>query len=258
MSHPTFRVVILSLLLFVGLAASATAQEASPTAQEPTPVSDSIEVLPADALVGGASLGEWYARWWQWAISFPIEVQPTSEGQCGFGQSGPVFFLPAYFAPGIEGPVMCIVPAGMALFVPFHGAECSTVEPPPFFGRDEEALRACAEGLTGLPGDLSLTVNGQELLTSELPPITTPLFTLNFPENNVFGVSAGIAASVASGYEVMLAPLPAGEYEVTVSGPGGEGHQMQFAYRVIVQEPAVIEPAATPDAATPAVATPTA
>ncbi|CAN5706916.1 hypothetical protein BH23CHL4_BH23CHL4_08650 [soil metagenome] len=94
---------------------------------------------------------------------------------------------------------MCIVPAGMALFVPLHGAECSTVEPPPFFGRDEAALRACAEGMTGLPGDLSLTVNGQELLTSELTQVTTPLFTFNFPENNVFGVSAGIAASVASG-----------------------------------------------------------
>jgi len=258
MSHPTFRVVILSLLLFVGLAASVTAQEASPTAQETTPVSDSIEVLPADALVGGASLGEWYARWWQWIISFPIETQPTSEGQCGFGQSGSVFFLPGYFAPGIEGPVTCIVPAGMALFVPIHGVECSTVEPPPFFGRDEEALRACAEGMTSLPGDLSLTVNGQELLTSELTQVTTPLFTFNFPENNVFGVPAGVAASVASGYNVMLAPLPAGEYEVTVSGTGGEGQQMQFAYRVIVQEPAVIEPAATPNAATPAVATPTA
>ena len=29
--------------------------------------------------------------------------------------------------------------------VPAGGVECSTAEPPPFFGRDEEELRACAE-----------------------------------------------------------------------------------------------------------------
>ena len=259
MSRPKFPAVVLSLLLLVGLAASATAQEATPPAQEASPVSHSIDVHPPDALVGDASLGEWYARWWQWAISYPVEVQPRSEGQCGFGQSGPVFFLPARFTRGIEGPVTCIVPADTSLFVPLHGVECSTVEPPPFFGRDEAALRACAEGMmTDFFDDLSLTVNGQELLTSERPLVTTPLFTFNFPENNVFGVPAGVAASVASGYNVMLMPLPDGVYELTMSGTGGEGQQMQVAYRVIVEGPQVIEPEATPDAATPDVATPTA
>ena len=29
-------------------------------------------------------------------------------------------------------------------FVPLLGSECSTVEPPPFFGRDESELRRCA------------------------------------------------------------------------------------------------------------------
>jgi hypothetical protein len=252
MFQPKFRVFILSLLLLVGLGSSAMGQEA-------TPVADSVSVHPPDALVGDASVTEWYARWWQWAISFPIEIQPTSEGQCGFGQSGPVFFLPGYFTAGIEGPVTCVVPAGTSLFVPLDGVECSTVEPPPFFGRDEAELRACAEGwVDDLPGDLSLTVNGQELLTSEPPLVTTPLFTFNFPETNVYGVPAGVAASVASGYNVLLMPLPAGEYELTVSGTGSQGQQMRFVYRVIVEGPQVMEPAATPDAATPDAASPAA
>jgi hypothetical protein len=35
------------------------------------------------------------------------------------------------------------VSTGVALLLPLFTTECSTVEPPPFFGSDEAELRAC-------------------------------------------------------------------------------------------------------------------
>ena len=59
-----------------------------------------VEILPPDELWAGATRGEWDARWWQWAVSMPEEVNPgfdvTGE-RCGYGQFGPVFFVPAAF-----------------------------------------------------------------------------------------------------------------------------------------------------------------
>ena len=52
------------------------------------------------------------------------------------------------------------MPAGVALLAPVMGGSCSAVEPPPFFGRDEAALRACARALVDTPTTVSLGVAG--------------------------------------------------------------------------------------------------
>ena len=56
-----------------------------------------VTVLPPDAEYAGVSRAEWSARFSQWALSLPPEVNPNFDPtgeQCGYGQSGPVFFLP--------------------------------------------------------------------------------------------------------------------------------------------------------------------
>ena len=106
-----------------------------------------VEILPPDEPWAGLTRGEWDARWWQWAVSMPEEINPnfdTSGERCGYGQSGPVFFLPGNVVG--EGPaeITCVVAAGTAIYVNVVGSECSTVEAPPYFGRTEDELRACA------------------------------------------------------------------------------------------------------------------
>jgi len=255
MSHPTFRAVVLSLLLLVGLAASATAQEA-------TPVTDSVIVYPPDALVADASLGEWYARSLRWAVSFPADEQPSLEdtngSRCGYGQSAPVFFLPVFFSLEAQGAVTCIVPAGLSLLVTVMGFNCTMDQPA---APDEEVLRGCAEEMADQITDVSLAVNGQEVTDIEQYRVTTPVFTISLPKDNVFNAPAGVVASMASGYNVMLAPLPEGEYEIIPAWTVADGEETgpsQITIRVIVQGPQVLAPEATPGAGTPEVATPTA
>jgi len=243
---PFFLIISTLVFLVAGPSAVATAQEATPGTGE-------ITIVGPDESYGGATLGEWTARHWQWQLSFPSEVNPGGDpngSMCGYGQSGPVFFLPS-FAP--EEALTCVVPTGTAIFVPIVNGACSTVEAPPFFGRTEEELRACAIADIDSVYDVAGTVDGIAVQPMEDYRISTPLFTFNFGENNVWGLPPGPANAVGNGYQFIIAPLPAGEHEIVVTGTYGEPEiQKDLAtYRVIVEAPHVIEPEGSPEAATP-------
>lgn len=235
--------LVLACTLLAGTARPILAQEATPAPE--------VTIHEPDELVGGVSLGEWLARSWQWAVSIPEEsnpnFDPTGE-RCGYGQSGPVFFLPSAYSPDVTEPITCVVPLGVALFVGVAGSECSTVEPPPFFGRDEAELAACATEFTNGITEMSASINGQPVADLEQYRAVSPLFSMLFPEDNFFGVPPGVASSVADGYAFIIAPLPVGEYEISASVLfEGEDDPLATTIRVIVQEPQIIEPeAATP------------
>ncbi len=252
-----FRRLFLVLLCLSAIAGGASRS----VAQDATPAAGDVNVLPPDALVGGATLGEWSGRWWQWAVSIPEAANPnfdeTAGERCGYGQHGPVFFLPGSFTADPPAVITCVVPTGTAVYAGIGGAECSTVEPPPYFGRDEAELAACAAANTGAM-TVSATIDGQEVPDLDRYLSTSPIFTMNFPADNFFGVPAGPAQAVAVGYGVILAPLPPGEHVFAASADFGDGSApLQATIRIVVQEPAVIEPVASPDASTPDAATPT-
>ena len=242
--HPSIRhrgLVMLGVVACVALlgAAPIAAQDATPTAAD--------VVLPPDAEVAGLSQAEWSARWWQYLLTFPNDVSPyldeTGE-RCNLGQSGPVFFL-------VGSPTTvertCTVPLGTAVFIPASGVECSTVEPPPFFGGNEEELRDCAEAAAEQINiaQVDVTVNGEAVENLADYQVTTPVYSVVLPEQNIFEAPAGVADSVAVEFPVILDGLPEGEHVITLADPG-----VGTTYRLTVAAPQIIEPDATP-AATP-------
>jgi len=228
-----------AVLIAVLIGLAATMQGApSGFAQEATPEASS-SMLPPETEVGGVDLAEWSARSWQWSFSLPPAINPFVDETgdwCGYGQSGPVFFL-----AGAQGSVerSCVIPQGVYVFVPLMGSECSTVEPPPFFGRDEAELRRCAiEAVDKAEGAfdmdrMRLTVDGQDVPDLSAYRVTTPRFTLWLPEDNVLGATSRVADSVADGYQVMLRPLSEGEHEVEISIPGPETVTITYQLTVV-------------------------
>lgn len=237
--------VLFALIAFGAGSRVGLAQEATPEAAG--------AVLPPDAEVGGLDLAEWSTRSWQWFFSLPQDVNPFFDetGEiCGYGQFGSVFFL-----AGADGSLerSCIVPEGAYVFVPLLSSECSTVEPPPFFGRDEAELRACASNAVDMAEgafDMSamrLTVDGETIADLSAYRAATPRFTLWLPEDNLLESDQRVADSVADGYQVMLSPLSPGMHEVVISIPGPE--TVTITYRLAVVSGAVAatgEPGATP------------
>ena len=218
------------------------------TSEATASASGRLEILPPEEEWGGATRGEWDARWWQWTVSFPEEVNPnfdTSGGErCGYGQFGPVFFLPGNFI-GEAGVITCVVAEGTAIYASPAGAECSTVEPPPFFGRDEEELRACATARLDEVKEYEATIDGQDLGDLEAYRTSSPLFTLTLSEDNPFGLEPGVGQAVSESYGFIIAPPPPGEYEITLSVTFVDSQQFATTINLVVEAPQVIEPPAS-------------
>jgi hypothetical protein len=197
------------------------------------------EILPPDEPWGGATRGEWSARLWQREASFPADVDLVATDQgCGLGQFGPVFLLEN---AGVDRT--CVVAEGTAIFVVVGDVECSTVEPPPFFGRTEEELRNCAAAVANEITDSQASINGDEVADLDAYRTASPLFTLTFPENNTWGIEPGVVAqAVAESFSFIIAPPPAGNYEVFLSTMyPGSPVPVTTTINVIVEAPQVIE-----------------
>ena len=173
-------------------------------------------VLPPSSQVQGLTLGAWSAVWWQHMLAIPASENPAFGNpwtDCYFGQVGNVGLGVAFMLPN-NGTFSCEMPAGMMLLIPLATTECSTLEPDPFHGDNEEELRACASGFT--ISDLQASIDGNEIqnLTDYL--FLSPMYDFTVPEDNILGVPAGSGQSVAYGAWLMLKPLTPGEHTVNI------------------------------------------
>ena len=253
MSRLTFISAL--IMLFALNAFGAGLARAQTPGADATPIAKNL-VLPPDAEVAGSDLGEWSARSWQYFFSLPQAVNPyfdeTGEW-CGYGQSGPVFML-----AGADHDVTrsCVVPVGAHVFVPIIGSECSTVEPEPFFGSDEAALKKCASGnVDEAEGAFDMSamqvlIDGQAVDNLSAYRAATPLFTLWLPPDNLLDTSQPAADAAADGYQIMVAPLSEGEHTLTFSVPGPQ--TVTITYHLIVTSGRVAAAEAASPVATPA------
>jgi hypothetical protein len=202
-----------------------------------------VEIRPRDELWAGVTRAEWEARSWQWSVSMPKAVNPSFDAtgdRCGYGQFGPVFFLPGVYFDNVR-EFTCVVAEGTAIYANTFGTECSTVEPPPFFGRTESELRECASASLEDFSGISARINGQDVADLESYRIGSPLFTLTFPEDNIFGLEPGVAQSVSESYGFIIAPPPPGEYDIVFSTTDPGLPDVVATYNVIVEAPQVFE-----------------
>jgi hypothetical protein len=212
----------------------------------------SINNLQADSINAGVySLGEkpngltygnWTAKWWQWFVSIPQDVNPAGDftgKYCGQNQNGPVWFLTGTFGGTAERT--CEIPAGKAILFPLLNTECSYLENPEL--KTESELLTCAKQAQDSGSiTMSATVDGTQLKNLEKYRVESQLFDLAFPENNVFSVAPGKTKAVSDGFWVFLEPLPSGNHEIDHSGSvldpsGANNFNTQAKYHLIVKEP---------------------
>ncbi len=189
---------------------------AEPTLATATEVAG-VEILPPDASWGGLTLGEWEARSLQWVLSLPEEVSPWFEAtklrlwtvRAGLLRRRGLAHRRVWW------------PRALRSTCGYRASVCSTVEPPPWFGRDEAELAACADdGLDGGPSELHASVNGQDVADLDAYRTTSPLFTVTFPEDNVIDVEPGVAHAISATYSFIIAPPPPGEIRDRLDSEG--------------------------------------
>jgi hypothetical protein len=96
----------------------------------------------------GASYSQWAARWWQWAYSLPVPVNPLFDetgAQIASGQSGKVWFLAGVINVSGTAVRTGTIPAGKALLFPILNFEADNLCPPINPPLDVAGLRALAK-----------------------------------------------------------------------------------------------------------------
>jgi hypothetical protein len=178
-------------------------------------------VLPPNSHAYGMTYAEWSARWWQWAVSMPLDHNPLNDtADCSTAQLGKVWFLGGAFGPDAKPIRECNVPVGKALFFPIVDVDCSSLELPPFFGGTPEERRACVRAMVDTVFDLAAEIDGvsQDLTNYRA---TSPDFHFVVPDNNVLFVPAGSGDMAADGYYLLLAPLSKGQHTIHFKGTFG-------------------------------------
>jgi hypothetical protein len=178
-------------------------------------------VIPPNAKAHGMSYGEWGAKWWQWALSLPVNKNPFfDETGCtngAQGQSGPVWFLTGVINTSGTAVRDCTVPAGKTLFFPILNYEADNFfNNPPFNPPKTIAgLRDLAKSIMDQAENLRVELDGNSINVTPSYRVQSPVFGVLMPDNNVqqfFGYDAPAGEYgplVDDGYYIMLTPLSA-------------------------------------------------
>lgn len=81
--------------------------------------------------------------------------------------------------------------------------------------KTEKELRDCAQWPGG---SVEVTIDGVKIQELEKYNIQSPIFDVVFPENNIFGASAGPTQAVSGGWWILLEPLPPGDHQLNFGG----------------------------------------
>lgn len=188
-------------------------------AQHNCPGGDSnTDLLPPCSIPYGHTYEEWAAFWEVWFLQ--LSAQPDGAGgdpDCSINQQGPVWFI----VGGVTAN--CTVPAGKALFFPIINAECSDLEPPPFYGATPDDRRKCAEHIMDGSTHLAAQIDGRPIQGLERYNFTSPDIPFAVTDQNLFGIPCSPNAmcngfSTNNGYYVMIAPLSPGIHTLQFTG----------------------------------------
>jgi hypothetical protein len=226
-----FRHTSIALVaLVLGRAAAAPAVFAQNT--NPT-------ILPPNTVLFGKSYGDWSAEWWRWALSIPAATNPvadTTGANCGQGQSGQVWFLAGTFGGSVTRT--CTVPAGKHLFFPILNSVYICLHPidPDPICADVATMRAVVDGQMDNPRQLRATIDRDQVRNLERFRAQSPVFTVQMPQGNIFGVQQGAyQPSVSDGYFLLVEPLSPGAHTISFRGVSNSGFSTEVTYNLTVQ-----------------------
>ena len=197
-------------------------------------------VYSIDSRPYGISYPEWTAKWEQWLISMPQQINAATDPTgkyCSQNQNGPVWFLAG--TAGGSAERTCTVPATKAILFPIVNSECSYLDTPT--AKSISDLVACAKQDPNRAINLQVTLDGRNFQQLDKYRVTSPPFNATFIPNNIFGYHAASTQVVVDGFYVLLQPLSSGKHELHFSGltppasAGGSPFIVDVKYHLTVQ-----------------------
>jgi hypothetical protein len=198
---------------------------------------------PAPVKPHGVSYSQWAALWWQWGVGTPVPTNPvldTTGANCAVNQPAPGVFLLAGTFDGSTANRTCTVPVGTAFLLPMFNKAFFAQQTDPPDQRTEAFVRAqvtCVE----VNASASLTVDGVSLANPLSFLEKSVIFSVNLPNDNVFGVPPQLLSpSADEGYYAFVEPLTPGSHTIhftgaAACGAGGAQNMQNSTYTINVQ-----------------------
>ena len=183
----------------------------------------SPRVIPQTERFHGRTYAELSAKWWQWALEFPVD-QPnrphpfvdSPQFDVRNGQSGDVWFLAEPFGTSER---TITVPDDKALFFPMVNVEASSLEAAPFFGATEAAQRAAAKLFADHIVNAFCTIDGVAVGPRNSYRVSSPQFSFNAPTPWINSPApSGKGKAVGDGYYVLVEGLSKGDHTLHFGG----------------------------------------
>ena len=152
------------------------------------------KTFPLDSQPFNKKYSQWSAEWWQFVLSFPVDINPNLDltgGACGYGQHGPVWFLMGVF--GATATRTCSIPEGKALFFPILNMVDINVTT-----QTPQELRAEIDPCMGAVTALLVEVDGVPIKTFEKLQkfrIKSKVFEATLPVNSLFAPDVAVSQS---------------------------------------------------------------
>ena len=194
--------------------------------------STQVEIFAPESRPYNLTYGEWTAKWWQWAVSIPLDKSPFDDPtgeRCGISQQDPnIWFLAG--TSGGDAVRTCQIPAGKAVMFTVINVRCDYLVDK--VSKTESDLRNCAKDDQDTVNVVNATIDGRAINNLNSFRFQSPLFDIILPPNNIAGVPQGSTQAVSDGWFVILKPLPVGEHQIKSYGaiidPTGSG-KINFA-----------------------------
>jgi hypothetical protein len=186
----------------------------------PSSGSDTADIFAPKSKPYKLSYEDHIKRFWKWIISLPKDRNPWYDETGATCTSEQPRSTPSVFYLGGNGggrseswKRTCTVPHGKGLFIPVMVVEISEKD---FPGKSITELRKIAKKDQDSVTDLYLKINNREYNTQELRKYrkSTGQFSVEFPENAIFGASPGKCKAVADGHYIITKPLPIGNHTI--------------------------------------------
>jgi hypothetical protein len=183
--------------------------------------------FPVNSSPYGISYKNWTAKWAAWQDGIPNSYNWNFKDtpgvnyipkDCSYMQdpSSPVFFLPWVGKElGTYVTVTCIVPHNKAILISVDSGTGDYSDPSVKLKTPSELIRLETES-NKYPNEFHATLDGRplDLINDEVHKVTSDLYNLTLPKDNLWGEPEGPDKAITQGWWLMLKPLPTGEHTV--------------------------------------------
>ena len=173
------------------------------------------QLFPVNSHPYGHCYSQWSAKWWKWAMQFPVAGHPFNDDPAfdvSQNQTGQVWYLAAPFGTVVRN---CNIPHNKALFVGLLTAEASNLEGLGITFADQHAnAKFNADHIQGL----TCTLDGSTVNNINSYRFASAQFSFTAPSPWIFGALGGAGTSSADGYYLMFKPLHIGVHVLHYTG----------------------------------------